>query len=246
MLPRVNEPLDDHDRWLSFARMPDEIAVRALEALPLAELATLGLAGVQFGCLDRLAARVLNVDIVQMRDHAGRTSAVDGLYRVDDSVVLRHDALHALPCRDAAFEFAYAEHFLEHVDPGQARRWLLEVRRIVRPGGLLRITTPDLRRYVEGYLDPDAAFFTEHRAMMAAMGCPPMPARRAWMLNQIFQFWGHRWIYDFDELVHLLVAAGFRADAIRRCGFGDGRDPRASALDSPLRRDETLYVEVDL
>jgi predicted SAM-dependent methyltransferase len=248
----VGEPLDDPERWLSLARMPEQIPVRSLEELPLsrlapAELEALGIAGVQFGCLDRLAPAVLNVDLVQMRDTAGRTTSMNGLYRVDGTAVcLRQDALQPLPCRDASFDFAYAEHFVEHLHPGEARRWLTEVRRIVRPGGLVRLTTPDLRRYVEGYLDPDAAFFAEHRAMMESMGCPVMPSRRAWMLNQIFMFWGHRWIYDVEELTHLLVTAGFSAETIRRRAFREGRDARVSAMDSPLRRDETLYVEVEI
>ena len=29
------------------------------------------------------------------------------------------------------------------------------------------------------------------------------------MLNQVFHFWGHEWLYDWDEIVHLLVQAGF-------------------------------------
>lgn len=225
--------------------MPDEIPVRTLEELPLERLGALALHGVQFGGLDRLAPRVLNVDLVQMRDGAGRASEPGRMYRVDgDVVVMRHDALAPLPVAAGSFEYAYAEHFIEHVHPGEARRWLAEVRRVVRPGGLVRITTPDLRKYVEGYLDPAGAFFAEHRAAMAAMGCPEMPARPAWMLNQIFQLWGHRWIYDLDELTHLLEGAGLRG--VTRCAFRQGRDHRASGLDSEVRRDETLYVEAEV
>jgi hypothetical protein len=36
---------------------------------------------------------------------------------------------------------------------------LTEVHRILAPGGLVRLTTPDLRRYIESYLDPDGGFF---------------------------------------------------------------------------------------
>ena len=37
-----------------------------------------------------------------------------------------------------------------------------EVRRILAPGGVLRITTPDLHKYVEGYVGEDG-FFAKHR-----------------------------------------------------------------------------------
>jgi predicted SAM-dependent methyltransferase len=248
----VRDLIDDPECWGTLARMPEEIPVHSLEELPASCLSpvglqTLGITGVQYGGLNRFAPAALNVDLVQMRDFTGKTSLMNRLYRVDSSAVcLRQDATQPLPCGDSSFEFVYSEHFIEHIAVGDARRWLTDVRRLLRPGGLVRLTTPDLRRYIEGYLDPDAGFFAEHRAMLEAMGAPAMPARRAWMVNQIFMFWGHRWIYDFEELAHLLVAAGFDADTIQQRAFGVGRDARVSAMDNPLRRDETLYVEAEV
>jgi hypothetical protein len=72
---------------------------------------------------------------------------------------------------------------------------------------------------------------------------PPMPRRPAFMMNLVFYFWGHRWIYDFDELRHALVEAGFAPDSVVRRAFHEGALPEVAMLDRETRRHETMYVE---
>jgi hypothetical protein len=71
-----------------------------------------------------------------------------------------------------------------------------------------------------------------------------MPERRAFMFNQIFYLYGHRWLYDTDELRYVLSRAGFEPAAVRTCRFRSGVRPDVAALDSIFRNDETIYVEV--
>jgi hypothetical protein len=80
--------------------------------------------------------------------------------------------------------------------------------------------------------------------MRAAGLGPPMPPRRAFMFNQLFYLYGHRWLYDFEELRYALATAGFAADDVRRCTFRQGARPDVADLDRVLRNDESLYVEV--
>jgi predicted SAM-dependent methyltransferase len=140
-------------------------------------------------------------------------------------------------------EWVYAEHLIEHVPPPVAIRWLTGVRRILTPGGLLRITTPDLGKYARGYVSDDR-FFAKHRRRLAAMRVgPPMPERRAFMFNQIFYHYGHRWLYDLAELHYVLGRAGFTGP-VRECEYSAGSRPDVAALDTVLRQDETIYVEI--
>ena len=64
------------------------------------------------------------------------------------------------------------------------------------------------------------------------------------MVNQIFRFWGHKWIYDLDELQFVVGEAGFSPGSFKRCGFRQGGDREVCRLDLELRRAETMYVEV--
>jgi predicted SAM-dependent methyltransferase len=154
------------------------------------------------------------------------------------------DIARPLPFADGCVDWVYAEHLIEHVELPTAIGWLGEVRRILAPGGLLRLTTPDLAKYAESYVG-DGGFFSKHRRRLRSMRVgPPMPDRRAFMFNQIFYLYGHRWLYDADELGYVLGRAGFDADAVRTCSFRSGARADVAELDSVFRSDETIYVEV--
>jgi predicted SAM-dependent methyltransferase len=134
------------------------------------------------------------------------------------------------------------------VPVGVAVAWLTEVRRVLRPGGLLRLTTPDLRRYAESYVNGDN-FFAKHRNRIrtALTGfAPVMPPRAAFMFNQLFYVYGHKWIYDVEELRYVLDRSGFEADTMRVCAFRSGERDDVAGLDQKLRDDETLYVEINV
>lgn len=60
------------------------------------------------------------------------------------------------------------------------------------------------------------------------------------MMNQIFRFWGHQWLYDFDEICFVANAAGFRREQIQRCAFRQGSLQEVAALDLAVRNDESL------
>jgi len=67
--------------------------------------------------------------------------------------VVAHDLRHGLPFPPDTFDAAYGSHVLEHLEPDAASRLLRECRRILRPGGILRIVVPDLQRIAKLYLD---------------------------------------------------------------------------------------------
>ncbi|MBV1851183.1 class I SAM-dependent methyltransferase [Catellatospora tritici] len=211
------------------------------------QLARLGITGIEFAALRTLHPTGLGSDLTGLR--CGDTVTGRGeLYRVDGEChFVELDIQEPLPFADGCVDWVYAEHLIEHVSMTAAIGWLAEVHRILAPGGLLRLTTPDLRKYAEGYLRGDG-FFAKHRGRMSkALGgvAPPMPARGAFMFNQLFYLYGHRWIYDLDELTHALTRAGFDPAAIRVCGFRAGARPDVAQLDQMIRNDETIYVEAD-
>lgn len=210
----------------------------------------LGLQGLNCGCGKMLRPGCLNADRNQMGDGAGNLTQPGMLARVrigsDTVYYLQQDLTLAFPLAGAAFDWGYSEHFIEHVPPEQAIGWFVEMRRVIAPGGLLRVTTPDLRKYMEGYVDPKGEFFALHTQCMEALtgNKGSVPQRRAWMVNHIFRFFEHQWIYDFEEIVHAAVSAGFDREKIFREEFQSGLLEFVPMLDSPERYDETLYVEM--
>ncbi|GAA1834400.1 hypothetical protein GCM10009682_60930 [Luedemannella flava] len=209
-------------------------------------LAELGISGVEFAAFRTEHPEGLGSDLVGPHTDDATTRR-GGIYRVDGTAYFAEmDISEPLPFADGAVDWVYAEHLIEHVSLTVGIAWLAEVRRVLAPGGLLRLTTPDLRVYAESYVNGDK-FFGRHRRRMglALRGiAPDMPARGAFMFNQLFYVYGHRWIYDLEELRHALTEAGFDPGAIVVRAFREGARPDVANLDQVMRNDESIYLEV--
>ena len=55
------------------------------------------------------------------------------------------DAIRYLPFEDNEVDVIYTSHMLEHLSPKGAIKFLLEAKRTLRAGGVLRISVPDLK-----------------------------------------------------------------------------------------------------
>jgi predicted SAM-dependent methyltransferase len=204
-----------------------------------------GIRGLHCGCGPRLQPGWVNTDRSPAPGPKGWREPEHRLVRVGAHYYyLRHDATRRFPFDDQSFDWVYSEHFLEHVTRREGVAWLREVRRLLAPGGVARITTPDLARYIEGYSDPQGRFFAQHARRLEEIVSKPVPKSRAWMVNQIFFAWGHRWVYDFDELREAATEAGFSHVGVRRREFRDSAVRELAAMDQERRSDESLYVEL--
>ncbi len=203
---------------------------------------SLSISGIEFGTIVTEHPSGMSADIANL-SNAEVTTELNHVYRLGAlGHFLRVDIENPIPIDDSCVDWVFAEHIIEHVSPLAAIRWLSEIRRILRPGGLLRIVTPDLAKYVDGYRSGD--FFDTHRRYLASAGLRDMPDRPAFMVNQIFYLWGHKWIYDVSELSYAATQAGFDANRMTQCEYGQGQRADVSALDRSVRRDESLYLEV--
>tara|TARA_B100000787_G_C16142409_1_gene272611 strand:+ start:164 stop:1006 length:843 start_codon:yes stop_codon:yes gene_type:complete len=66
--------------------------------------------------------------------------------------VLQMDILKGLKFQNNTFDVVYTAQFIEHITLDQAAFVLKEVNRVLKPGGTLRIVTPDLEEMAESYL----------------------------------------------------------------------------------------------
>ena len=207
-----------------------------------------GLRGLDCGCGRNPTAGWLNVDVRPFggpdgsRTTRGRVTLLDGTF-----YFLEQDVRDTLPIEDASFDWIYSSHLIEHLRQEKVIEVLGQLRRLLKPDGLLRLSTPDLRRYIEGYVDPERRFFAEHRRRLASIPVfeGGVPDRPGWMVNQVFYNWGHRWIYDLGEIRYVAEQAGFDASSVVETGYREGREPAVWALDPEGRDDVSLYVEIE-
>lgn len=140
----------------------------------------------------------------EVRLHLGCGShLLEGWANVDLSgpgPVIELDLTLPLPARSDAFDLVYCEHFIEHITLEQARGLIGECFRVLRKGGVFRVSTPDLQKLVEEYKSGRLDEWHD------VHWTPKTPCR---LLNEGMRLWGHEFLYDRAELASLLEAAGF-------------------------------------
>ena len=141
--------------------------------------------------------------------------------------VMALDATKEFPFVDSSFDYVYSEHMIEHIQYPDGQRMLSECFRMLRPGGRIRIATPDLQFLIalynpnksdlqRSYIRWATEIFVKHAPFQAD----------TFVINNFFRDWGHQIIYDEKTLRF----------ALERCGFVDiTRCPLCESTDAELR-----------
>jgi len=139
------------------------------------------------------------------------------------------DLRHGVPFPDDSAEAVFLEHVLEHFQLATALDILAECRRVLVPGGRVRVGVPDFGAYLVSYAG-DREFIERNRP-----GRPtPLLAVAEVALGH-----GHGSVWDGETLVRVLEEVGF--SGVERRQFGDSSiEPD---LDTPSREPETVYAE---
>lgn len=122
-----------------------------------------------------------------------------------------------LPFAAGSVEVIYSSHMLEHLGRQQARAFLAEVRRVLVPGGIVRLALPDLSLLVARYREDLSADDFVARTYLAHE--PPRGVRARLRALAVGQR-DHAWMYDGPSLIEL-----------------------PGPLDLREREDESVYVE---
>jgi hypothetical protein len=120
------------------------------------------------------------------------------------------DATQTWPIEDGALTRVYADNVIEHLPLPAGRAMLAEAYRCLRPGGVIRLVTPDIRKHVELYLNGAPEVREEVGSYYRGLGLTvehPIDLIRI----PIGSFGHHAgYVYDVATLGRELEAVGFR------------------------------------
>ena len=143
-----------------------------------------------------------------------------------------------LPLPDGSADAVYSSHMVEHLSRTQVKRYLLEARRVLKPGGILRTALPDMGLLIQQYLrEGDCDRLIEATLLVPDTGSGLLAKLRYLLLG-----WrGHRWMYDGASFCKLLEECGYRD--CRVLSPGETAIPFPGALNLFERAEESAYVE---
>jgi predicted SAM-dependent methyltransferase len=131
----------------------------------------------------------------------------------------------ALPIQDGVADLMHSEDFIDQLELNQARQFLSECHRILKPGGVLRTLTPDLERLAYLYLHEQErlkSLWNDH------VGVPLQIGTVGEIFNIGMRFAGHTFLYDAETFMLLAAECGFEA---RRVEFQHSDIPELRGLD---------------
>lgn len=135
------------------------------------------------------------------------------------------DLSGGLPFQSGVARFMHTEDFLDQLTLEQARKFLAECHRILIPGGVLRVLTPDLGKMARMYLDdPDRL----RELWREFVGIPLVADTAGEVFNLGMRFAGHAFLYDTETFTRVLADSGFEA---RRVAYSESDMPGLRGLD---------------
>ena len=182
--------------------------------------------------------------------------------------IIVHDLSKGIPVGDGSADVVYHSHVLEHLDRDVGREFLREAKRVLRPGGIIRIVVPDFefdcRRYLEhlnasisdkaeaAVHDSFVGQVIEQSVRREAAGTSLQPPLRRFIENILLgdarkRGETHQWMYDRVNLKVLLEELGYSDVEIQSFDTSRISNWQSYGLDVDAAGDEykpgSLYVE---
>ena len=146
------------------------------------------------GCGDKTLPKWDNLDIVKKHPD-----------------VIQHDLKNALPYQDNSVSFIFNEHFIEHLEDQDGTNFLEECFRVLKIDGILRISCPDLDYIVHSYIS--------NNIDRSDLGLSFR--NKAHYINSALRNWGHRYLYNEEDLLQKLKKCGFSSIERKKYHFSN-------------------------
>jgi predicted SAM-dependent methyltransferase len=170
----------------------------------------------RFGLLDRDIAYRYLAQSKEPKLHIGCGQHVlpDWLNtdRSPNSVEIMHiDATRPLAFKAETFDFVFTEHLIEHLPYRTGLELLAECRRVLKPAGKIRISTPNLAFLIDLARADKSDLQREYIKWACRTFVPGAPEdNETFAINNFVRGWGHTFIYDEKTLSRAMKEAGFK------------------------------------
>jgi predicted SAM-dependent methyltransferase len=143
------------------------------------------------------------------------------------------DIREGLPIDTDSLDYVVSIHALPEVPYPDLVPTLLELRRVLKPGGVLRLGLPDLDKGIRAYLDGDRDYFLVPDEDARSVG--------AKFIVQMTWYGYSRSLFTYDYVAELLAKAGY--SHVSRCEFLQTHSPYPQIVELDNRKHESLFVE---
>jgi len=147
------------------------------------------------------------------------------------------DVRQPLRWEDNSVSLITAHHLLEHLTREEGETFMGECLRILKPSGVIRVSTPDLeilcRRYMYGNFIED--FKDENEGVENARDSAEA------FFNMTYA--GHKTLYDLWSLCALFERAGF--NRVGRCNYGVSRSEEIKLETKDSFPSHSIYIEAE-
>ncbi len=198
------------------------------------KIKNLGVTQLHVGCGNVLLKDWLNITL-ERREEYGRLFLKDGAW------YLNYNLLKIWPFEENSVEYIAASHFIEHFDLNQGMEFTKQCFRVLKPGGVLRLSCPDLQLYAKNYAQNDKSFFDNPLIREWCCFKNAVTPGEIFIAKAYDSGGSHKWFYDFDSLRHIFEAAGFQQ--VQRKKRLEGKTPDLQRIELDKRELETVYVE---
>lgn len=143
------------------------------------------------------------------------------------------DIRAGLPFPDSSFDYVVSIHALPELTYAEQDQALRELRRVLAPGGVLRLGLPDADRAIRAYLANDLDYFL--------IGDDVIRSIAGKMIVQLTWYGRSRCLFTFEFIRELLERNGF--ESIVRCDFQKTASPHPGIVELDDRPLESFFVE---
>ena len=186
-----------------------------------------GVINVDWSIYLRLKKMRIFTPILQLLVKGDRSNRLNSL---PDNIMV-HNLAKGIPFKSDSVDAVYHSHLLEHLDRNVAEKFLIEVKRVLKPGGIHRIAVPDLEKACRAYIahilscesEPDEsddhdsfiATLLEQSVRKEAFGTSQQNSWRRFIENFVLgdarrRGETHQWMYDRINLKAKLINIGYK------------------------------------